>query len=287
MKNINAIALLILSNFTWLISPSYAQNITFNNGTEIHLPTYENKRTNPDGSGSVCVDVNRLEAIATICLYDKTSYKITQDNGFIKYRELSSEGRNRISSLPDDALVYVEGSYSTLYETRKGKIGDFIVYEADNTLCDVSDATEKRPAVCYAAALIPSKKSNTPPAIFVSAIIEQPPTPGGALSKKAENKVNSIRKIIKSIRVVNSHKAKAKMKSPIRKGDKLEHGGEVTGMCSPWSTFMGRPLARKGDEAVCDLHTARQSLMRAPTSFPIATTSCSRWTAIAAHVVVG
>ncbi|WP_341312354.1 PAAR domain-containing protein [Paraburkholderia sp. IMGN_8] len=44
------------------------------------------------------------------------------------------------------------------------------------------------------------------------------------------------------------------MKSPIRKGDKLELGGEVTGTCSPWTIFMGRPLARKGDEAVCDLH---------------------------------
>ncbi|MGT0195800.1 PAAR domain-containing protein [Burkholderia pyrrocinia] len=44
------------------------------------------------------------------------------------------------------------------------------------------------------------------------------------------------------------------MKSPVRKGDKLEHGGEVTGMCSPWSTFMGKALARKGDEATCELH---------------------------------
>jgi uncharacterized Zn-binding protein involved in type VI secretion len=43
------------------------------------------------------------------------------------------------------------------------------------------------------------------------------------------------------------------MKSPIRKGDKLEHGGEVTGG-SLWTVFMGRPLARKGDEAVCDLY---------------------------------
>jgi uncharacterized Zn-binding protein involved in type VI secretion len=44
------------------------------------------------------------------------------------------------------------------------------------------------------------------------------------------------------------------MKGPIRKGDKLEHGGEVTGKCSPWAVFMGKPVARKGDEAVCDLH---------------------------------
>jgi uncharacterized Zn-binding protein involved in type VI secretion len=45
------------------------------------------------------------------------------------------------------------------------------------------------------------------------------------------------------------------MKSPIRKGDKLEHGGEVTGG-SPWTEFMGRPLARKGDEAICTVHGA-------------------------------
>ena len=43
------------------------------------------------------------------------------------------------------------------------------------------------------------------------------------------------------------------MQSPIRKGDKLEHGGEVTSG-SPWTMFMDRPLARKGDDATCDLH---------------------------------
>jgi uncharacterized Zn-binding protein involved in type VI secretion len=43
------------------------------------------------------------------------------------------------------------------------------------------------------------------------------------------------------------------MKSPIRYGDKLEHGGEVTSG-SPFSTFMGRALARRDDSAQCDLH---------------------------------
>ena len=43
------------------------------------------------------------------------------------------------------------------------------------------------------------------------------------------------------------------MQSSIRKGDKLEHGGEVTGG-SPWFEVMGRPLARKGDEAICEQH---------------------------------
>ncbi|WP_217590200.1 hypothetical protein [Burkholderia sp. GbtcB21] len=202
MKNITTITLLILTGLSWLASPLYAKSLTFNNGTKIHLPTYENKRTNPDGSGSVCVDVNQLETMVTICLYKKTSDKVAQDNGFIKYGELSSEGRGRISLLPDDALVYVEGSYNAIYETRKKKIGDFIVYEADNTLCGVSETTEKRPAVCYVAALIPSKKSNVHPAIFVSAVIEQPPAPGGRLSKKAWDKVNSINKIIKSIKIM-------------------------------------------------------------------------------------
>ena len=202
MRNITAITLLISTGLPWFASPSYSKNITFNNGIKIHLPNYESKRTNPDGSGSVCIDVNQLETIATICLYNKTSDKVAQDNGFIKYGELSSEGGNRISPLSDDALVYVEGGYSTIYETRKEKIGDFIVYAADNALCDVSETAENRPAVCYAAALIPSKKSNAPPAIFVSAIIEQPPTLGGKLGKKAESKVNSINKIIKSIKII-------------------------------------------------------------------------------------
>ncbi|MCU9956986.1 hypothetical protein OEJ37_26860 [Burkholderia sp. BKH01] len=201
MKNIVVITLLISTGLPWFVSPLYAQNLTFNNKTKIYLPAYENKRTNPDGSDSVCVDVNRTEVVATICLYNKTSDKTAQDNGFIKYRELASEGRNRISPLSDDALVYVDGNYGTLYETRMEKIGDFIAYEADNTLCDISDTAERRPSVCYVAALIPSKKSNVPPAIFVSAVIEQPPTPGGELSKKAADKVNSIRKIIKSIKI--------------------------------------------------------------------------------------
>ncbi|CAB3762710.1 PAAR domain-containing protein [Paraburkholderia humisilvae] len=43
------------------------------------------------------------------------------------------------------------------------------------------------------------------------------------------------------------------MNSPIRQGDKLENGGEVTGG-SPYMDFMGRPLARQGDAAICALH---------------------------------
>lgn len=201
MKNITVIALLILINFSWLVSPSYAQNITFNRGMEIHLPTYENKRVNPDGSDSVCVDVNQPEIITTMCLYNKTSDKTSRDNGFIKYRELSSEGRSRISPFPDDSLVYVEGRYSAIYEIRKEEIGDFIAYEADNTLCDISETAERRPAVCYAAALVPSKTSDAPPVIFVSAVIEESPAPGGRLSKQAKDKVSSIRKIIKAIKI--------------------------------------------------------------------------------------
>ncbi|UXU91935.1 PAAR domain-containing protein [Burkholderia sp. S-53] len=42
-------------------------------------------------------------------------------------------------------------------------------------------------------------------------------------------------------------------KSSIRKGDKLKHGDEVTSG-SPRRTFMGRPLACKGDESTCELH---------------------------------
>lgn len=43
------------------------------------------------------------------------------------------------------------------------------------------------------------------------------------------------------------------MKSPIRLGDVLESGGQVT-TASPTMTFMGRPLARKGDAALCARH---------------------------------
>lgn len=43
------------------------------------------------------------------------------------------------------------------------------------------------------------------------------------------------------------------MKSPIRKGDKLENGGEVTSTSSEMM-FMGKPLACQGDEALCAMH---------------------------------
>ncbi|WP_011296206.1 PAAR domain-containing protein [Cupriavidus necator] len=43
------------------------------------------------------------------------------------------------------------------------------------------------------------------------------------------------------------------MKSPIRVGDALENGGEVTGGSST-IMFMGRPVARKGDPALCARH---------------------------------
>ncbi|WP_224080096.1 PAAR domain-containing protein [Cupriavidus laharis] len=43
------------------------------------------------------------------------------------------------------------------------------------------------------------------------------------------------------------------MHSPTRLGDLLENGGEVTS-ASPTLNFMGRPLARKGDSALCALH---------------------------------
>ncbi|CAG9186072.1 PAAR domain-containing protein [Cupriavidus pinatubonensis] len=43
------------------------------------------------------------------------------------------------------------------------------------------------------------------------------------------------------------------MKSPVRLGDALEHGGQVT-TGSPTMNFMGRALARKGDPALCARH---------------------------------
>ncbi|WP_155623358.1 hypothetical protein [Burkholderia diffusa] len=201
MKNTYTAAILILINLLWFSSASYSKKKLFVDGAEVHLPSYEKKRANPDGSGSVCVDVNQLETIVTICVYNKASDNIARNNGFVKYGELPPEGRSRISPLPDEHLVYVEGGYGALYEVKKERVGDFIVYETDNTLCDVSDSVEKRPAVCYVAALVPSMKPNSSPAIFVSAIIEQPPTPGGKLGKKAEDKVGTIKKIIKSIRL--------------------------------------------------------------------------------------
>ncbi|TPQ37263.1 PAAR domain-containing protein [Cupriavidus pinatubonensis] len=43
------------------------------------------------------------------------------------------------------------------------------------------------------------------------------------------------------------------MRAPIRIGDALENGGEVTGGSSTME-FMGRPLARQSDPALCAEH---------------------------------
>lgn len=45
------------------------------------------------------------------------------------------------------------------------------------------------------------------------------------------------------------------MRSPIRLGDSLENGGQVTA-ASPTMKFMNRPVARKGDGAHCARHGA-------------------------------
>ncbi|HDR9148461.1 TPA: hypothetical protein QDA88_000769 [Burkholderia vietnamiensis] len=108
LKNAAAIIFLILTNFPWFVSPLYAQNIKFNDGMEVRLPAYKNRRSNPDGSDSVCVDVHWLKIMATICLCSKTSEKIAQENGFARYGDLSPQGRSRISPIPDDALVCLE-----------------------------------------------------------------------------------------------------------------------------------------------------------------------------------
>lgn len=76
LKNAAAIIFLILTNFPWFVSPLYAQNIKFNDGMEVRLPAYKNRRSNPDGSDSVCVDVHWLKIMATICLCSKTSEKL-------------------------------------------------------------------------------------------------------------------------------------------------------------------------------------------------------------------
>jgi uncharacterized Zn-binding protein involved in type VI secretion len=56
------------------------------------------------------------------------------------------------------------------------------------------------------------------------------------------------------------------MKSPIRVGDQLENGGEVT-TGSPGTIFMGRPLARRGDEAICARH-GKTTIAEGHESFP-------------------
>jgi uncharacterized Zn-binding protein involved in type VI secretion len=56
------------------------------------------------------------------------------------------------------------------------------------------------------------------------------------------------------------------MTLPIRQGDTLENGGQVTGG-SPFMVFMNRPLARQGDAATCTLHgstTVREGHERFP-----------------------
>lgn len=56
------------------------------------------------------------------------------------------------------------------------------------------------------------------------------------------------------------------MKSPIRKDDKLENGGEVT-TASSEMMFMGKLLACLGDEALCALH-GKTTIAEGNASFP-------------------
>ncbi|WP_124604449.1 hypothetical protein [Burkholderia sp. Bp9142] len=195
-------AFLILIGCTCVASPLHARKVVLNNGVKVDLPIYENKRI--DSDGSVCVDVSRLRVTATICLHGKSTDDVVWNNGFIKYRNLPAEGLRRVPLLPDDAFVYVEGGYNVLYPARKKMIGDFVTYDADNVLCKVDSNDGERPAICYAAALVSVKSPGENPVIFVSAIIEQPPTPGGRLSEKAENKVRAINAIIKSIKLMGN-----------------------------------------------------------------------------------
>lgn len=75
------------------------------------------------------------------------------------------------------------------------------------------------------------------------------------------------------------------MKFPIRKGDKLENGGEVT-EGSPWFEVMGRPLARKGDKAICEQH-GPTTIAEGYGKFPTGTAGPSSFTTIAVHAAAG
>ncbi|WGS46216.1 hypothetical protein LFL97_34870 [Burkholderia sp. JSH-S8] len=199
MKNKIFAAFIFAIGLHCMAQPSCAKNVVLDNGIAIDLPAYKNKQVNSDGS--VCVDVSRADVIATICFYAKSNDEIVRDNGFIRYRNLSPEGVKKVPLLPGDTFLYAEGGYSFMYPANKKRIGDFIAYEASNVLCkDDSDAGE-HPAICYAAALAPVKNPNTNPMFFVSAIIEQPPTPGGKIGKNGASRVRAINSIIKSIKI--------------------------------------------------------------------------------------
>lgn len=193
------VVVFVVLGFYWGERSLYAKDLVFDNGVEVDLPIYKNKQINPDGS--VCVDMIRLSVTATICMYGKTTDDVVLNNGFIKYKNLSPGSVRQVPLLPDDAFVYAEGGYSFLYPARKKRVGDFIAYEADHVLCKYDSDDGDRPAICYAAALVPVKSPNVNPVFFVSAIIEQPPTPGEKPSKKAVSRVREINAIIKSIKI--------------------------------------------------------------------------------------
>ncbi|WP_175044497.1 hypothetical protein [Burkholderia lata] len=199
MKNVKIVRIVLFLGLLWSGLPLHARTVVFENGVKMDLPIYKNKQVNPDGA--VCVDVSRMNVIATICSYGNSADGVAGDNGFFKYKDLSREGVRQVSSLPDDAYVYVEGGYSFLYPASKRRIGGFTAYEVDNVLCKTDSDDGDRPAVCYAAALVPRNHPNTDPNIFVFAIIEQPPSPGGNLNGRARGKVMVINEIIRSIKI--------------------------------------------------------------------------------------
>ncbi len=199
MKHVNIIAFWLLVELSWIGSPLHAGTVTFENGVNIDLLFYRNRQINLDGS--VCVDVIRSNVTAAICSYKRSTDDVVGNNGFFKYKDLSQEGVKQVPSLPGDAYVYAEGGYSFLYPASKKRIGDFVAYEVDNVLCKTDSDDGGRPAVCYVAALVSGHHPNMNPDIFVFSIIEQPPSPGGDLSKRARESIRVINEIIRSIKI--------------------------------------------------------------------------------------
>lgn len=187
----------LLLTMALIATPVHASDIlNLDHGIKIELPKYEHKRSTY--GGSVCVDIKQQAVAVTVCFVDKPFANAAQDNGFYRYGDLADNSKSQLPTSPEDAIVYIEGSYNWPYQTSIKRIGDFNVYEASNVLCR-DEASE--PATCYAAGLTTLKSTVLPISIFVGSTVEKPPEPSGHLSRNGEARVHMIHEILEQMKI--------------------------------------------------------------------------------------
>lgn len=193
---------------TWLLlmtifafpCTSRASFLDLSDGVRIKMQDYAHRRIACDGS--TCVDFIQKKFSFSACFFKKSLSRVAEKNGFFRYENLSEEGKRQIQSLPQHAMVYAEGSCSWLYQATLKKVGNFNVYESTNVLCRDGSTNTGEPATCYVAALEPSGLKASSLSVFITSVVDKPPSPSKGLSKIAQYRVDAIHAVIESIQII-------------------------------------------------------------------------------------